>query len=332
VQRFEVLTTASAVAPDWVERRFRAMGTDAHVVVHGTDADADAAAAEVAALEARWSRFLADSDVSRCNTAAGAGPVTVAPETAALVATAVEWWRATAGCFDPTVLPALLAHGYDAPIDTVRSRPAARWSVVSAPPGRAPVRIPAVGRRPVTGPSPGGIGIVVDTERHTVRLPAGVGLDLGGIGKGAAADRVVTLLRERGVAAACVSLGGDVRAFGPGSGPHGWSVPVEDPIAPDTVWFTHPVADGAIVTTTDRFRRWQHGGRTQHHLIDPATGRPAASGLTAVVVAHPSATAAEALATAAYVAGPARAGALVTAHGGRCWTVATDGTRREEAA
>jgi thiamine biosynthesis lipoprotein len=328
VLRVEVLTTAVAPTPaHWVERRFRAMGTDVHLVLHGTDADADAGEAEIARLEARWSRFVPDSDVRRCNAAAGSGPVEVAPETAALVATAVGWWRATGGRFDPTVLPALLAHGYDDTIAAVRARPARQWSVTSAPPGLPTIRIPALGRPRATSPSPGGAGIAVDTARSTVALPAGVGLDLGGIGKGAAADRVADRLRARGVTAACVGIGGDVRAFGHGSGPHGWTVPVEDPLAPGTRWRTHPVADGAIVTTTDRFRRWHHDGRLQHHLIDPATGRPADSGLTAVVVAHPSATAAEALATAAYVAGPAHASALVRTHGGRCWTVAADGTR-----
>ena len=146
-------------------------------------------------------------------------------------------------------------------------------------------------------------------------------IDLGGIGKGTAADLVVEGLRARGVVAACLALGGDVRAFGPGSDADGWLVPVEDPRHEGTTWFTHRIADGAVATSTDRFRRWHHAGREQHHLIDPATGRPAESGLTAVVVAHPSCAAAEVLAKAAYVAGPVAAPELVERLGGRSWCV-----------
>lgn len=289
----------------------------------GSDDDADRAVAEVARLEARWSRFLPDSDLVRINAGAGRGPVAVASETAAIVADACHWWRVTDGRFDPTVLPALLDHGYDDTITAVRARPVTRWTVTSVPPGRTPLRLPTVGRRRPDAPAPGCAGITVDLTAATVALPAGVALDLGGIGKGTAADRVVELLRARGVPAACVALGGDVRAYGPGSDADGWLVPVEDPRAEGTTWFDHRIADGAIATSTDRFRRWHHAGREQHHLIDPATGRPAESGLTAVVVAHASCAAAEVLAKAAYVAGPAEADALVARLGGRAWSVRT---------
>ncbi len=299
------------------------MGTDAHLVCWGTAADADWTVAEIDRLEAHWSRFRPGSDVVRCNEAAGTGPVPVAPATAALVDAACAWWRATDGRFDPTVLPALVAHGYDDTIAAVQERPATAWSVASAPPGRAPLRLPTVGRRLPTAPTPGCAGIVVDRVAATVSLPAGVAIDLGGIGKGTAADLVTDGLRARGVTAACLSLGGDVRAYGPGTDADGWQVPVEDPLTEGSTWFVHPVADGALATSTDRYRRWHHAGREQHHLIDPATGRPAESGLTAVVVAHPSCAAAEVLAKATYVAGPTDGPPLVERLGGRAWLVPT---------
>ena len=290
------------------------MGSQTHLVLWGTDADADWAMAEVARLEQRWSRFLPGSDVTRVNRAAG-GPVAVAPETATLVATACTWWERTDGWFDPTVLDALVAHGYDVPFREVRARPVTRPVVESAPTGRRPIRIPAVGR-PLPGrPTPGCAGVTVDPAAGTIRLPPGVHLDLGGIGKGATADLVIGGLHERGVASACLSMGGDIRV----TGAAGWPVPVEDPLDEDRTWFTHLVTDGAIVTTTDRFRRWEHGGRTQHHLIDPTTGRPAETGLAAVVVAHAECATAEVLAKAAFVAGRAVGAALVARHGGEAW-------------
>ncbi len=102
------------------------MGTTAHVVVTAArepDRLAEAARARVAELEARWSRFIPTSDVSRLNALASL-PVVVAPETFALVQLAVEGWRMTGGRFDPTVLPALVAAGYDRSFDPWTAAPA----------------------------------------------------------------------------------------------------------------------------------------------------------------------------------------------------------------
>jgi thiamine biosynthesis lipoprotein len=307
----------------WVERRFPAMGSFAHLVVLGDEDDAEWAEQVVLRLERRWSRFLADSDVSRANAAAGTGAVAVADETLDLVEDAVGWWRATAGAFDPTVLHALEALGYDAPFAEVRTRPAARPVVASAPPGLPELRIPAVGCDPADLPAPGCAGIVIDRAGRTLHLPAGVGLDLGGIGKGAAADHAAAGLRARGVASACISLGGDVHAFGAGNGPggRGWTIPVEDPFDETRVLFSHVVDDGAIVTCTDRYRRWLHDGRSVHHLLDPATGRPADTGLAAVVVTDVQCARAEVLAKAAFVAGPDAGAALLERFGVQGWFV-----------
>lgn len=303
------------------------MGSRVHLVCLGSDEDVRWAAHEVARLEALWSRFLPDSDVSRVNRAAGAGPVRVAPETFALVRDACAWWAATDGWFDPTVLGALVALGYDAPFAEVRARPARAAVVRSAPRGLPTLEIPVLHRGGPGIPAPGCAGIRLDAAASTVALPAGVGLDLGGIGKGAAADRVVAGLAARGVPAACVSLGGDVRAFGAGNGPGGcgWAIPVEDPLDETRTLFTWPVGDGAVVTSTDRFRRWVHEGAEQHHLVDPTTGVPAEPGIVAVIAADRSCARAEVLAKAAFVAGPARGTALLARHGVDAWFVDTRG-------
>ena len=92
----------------------------------------------------------------------------------------------------------------------------------------------------------------------------GVGIDLGGIGKGAAADASSPGSRQRGVVAACVSLGGDVHTFGAGhdASGHGWGVPVLSPPSDGAhVMCTREIHDGAIVTSTTATRRWKHRGR-----------------------------------------------------------------------
>jgi thiamine biosynthesis lipoprotein len=137
--------------------------------------------------------------------------------------------------------------------------------------------------------------VTVDLERSTIT--AGEPIDLGGIGKGAAADLIV---RELGgdVAGGCINVGGDLRAWGePPDGATGWSVAV------DAAGVTVSVVEGAIATSSTERRRWPTVDGDAHHLIDPRTGRPAVSDLRAVTVVDESALAAEVLAKAALIAG-----------------------------
>jgi thiamine biosynthesis lipoprotein len=150
----------------------------------------------------------------------------------------------------------------------------------------------------VAEPAPGCAGIVVDHATNSIFLPDGVGIDLGGIGKGAAADRVVAGLAARGVVAACVSLGGDVRAYGSGH-------------------------DGAIVTSTSGRRQRLACGR-RNHLLDPTTGRAADTGLAAVVVTDHSTERAEVLSKAAFVAGRERGADLLARFGVDGWFIPLD--------
>ena len=95
------------------EHRCHVMGTDAHIVVHGGDRSTlDRAVERLVSLEARWSRFRPESELSRLN-AEAATAVVVSSDTARLVATAVAAWSLTGGRFDPTTGPALIAAGYD---------------------------------------------------------------------------------------------------------------------------------------------------------------------------------------------------------------------------
>jgi len=156
-------------------------------------------------------------------------------------------------------------------------------------------------------------------------LPAGVALDLGGVGKGAAADLVAAGMLARGASGACVALGGDVRVAGAGPGGDRWRVPVEHPLDETCDLLTLPLRDAAVVTSTTRYRRWVHRGREQHHLIDPRTGLPAARGVAAVVVTAPAAARAEALAKAALVRGVAAGLGLLDRAGVAAWIVTDDG-------
>lgn len=283
--------TGGVRTPVVAEARRRAMGSDAHLVVVGGRGRADdllqAGWRRVDDLERRWSRFLPGSEVSAANRGAG-GTVRVSADTLALFQRAVEGWRLTGGLFDPTVGAAVVAHGYDADIREVVARRSG-----SRPREPGPAR-PAVGMG----------GAVLDPWLPAVTLPAGVTFDPGGIGKGLAADLVVESLLAAGAAGALVNLGGDLRAAGTPPAAEGWTVAVADPRHAGRDLLRFAVPRGGVATTSPLRRRWRTATGAAHHLIDPATGRPAASAIVAATVVAGEAWWAEVVAKALYLAGP----------------------------
>ena len=256
------------------------MGSDACVsLVGGADHLVADARARIADLEARWSRFVPTSEVSQLN-AAGGPTRTVSPETFELIQRGIEAWRVTAGRFDPTVLGDILRAGYTASFDELRTTPG------SSPPSRL---------------TRGCDGIELDAVAQTVRFPAGVGFDPGGIGKGLAADLVVTELLDAGADGVCVNLGGDVRVAGTPP-EESWAIAIEHPTRADPAAVVH-LRDGAVATSSRLRRRWETGRGPAHHLIDPARGLPADVGLWTATVIAATGWQAEALAKAAFVAG-----------------------------
>jgi thiamine biosynthesis lipoprotein len=293
------------------EARLRVMGSDAHIVLVGGDPVLlDDARAHLELLEARWSRFRPSSELCRLDASPGR-PVVVSRDTFAVIAHAVEAWRLTRGRFDPTVLPALRAAGYDRDFAAVM---ADDGTVSTAP--RGPM------------PAPGCAGIVLDATVSAVTLPEGVVLDLGGIGKGYAADRVATALLGAGAEGACVNLGGDLRVVGRGPAFSGgasssWTIDVEDPLHGGTGKLL--LAEGGVATSSRLRRAWRRAGTAVHHLIEPATGASARTGLASVTIVAGETWWAEVLAKAAFVAGPEAGAALVRDAGATGLFVHDDG-------
>ena len=279
------------------------------MVVNGSPAGLHEARARIRDLERRWSRFSPSSEVSRLNEAAGRA-VVVSLETAQLVAAAVDAWRWSGGLFDPTVLPGLLAAGYDRSFERIGPNPAetARPEPPPARPG-----------------SPSGCGrIVVNPGSGLVILPAGVRIDLGGIAKGVAADWVVEQLMQ-GASGACANLGGDVRVAGEPPGDDGWVVSIEDPARSDMELMRLALSEGAVCTSSKARRRWRRHGREQHHLIDPSSGLPARSPVLATSVVAGTAQQAEVLCKAVMVAGSQRAASLLASAGASGLSVDEEG-------
>jgi FAD:protein FMN transferase len=285
------------------ERRFRAMGSDAHlIVVGGAEQLLDDACRRIDDLEQRWSRFIETSEICELNRRAGAD-VEVSAETALLVARAVEAWRLTGGGFDPTVLGAVLRAGYDVSFDAMADeKPTTHSSLIV---GCTDIRI----------------------DGRTVGLPARTGFDPGGIGKGLAADIVIGEVLAAGASGACVNLGGDLRVAG--SSPYGdaWTIAIEHPALAEPVALVGLHA-GAVATSTTLRRRWSVDGRARHHLIDPATGEPSDSDLELTTVIAAEAWIAEVMAKAVLLRGSGRAFDIVDDAQVQALTIDTSGVIR----
>jgi thiamine biosynthesis lipoprotein len=293
-------------------RTFVAMGTTVHLIgvgARGSDSDTEAqleiAEARVHRLEAQWSRFRPTSELTRINACAGT-PTTVTRETFDLIAAAVDGWHRTNGLFDPTLLAAVERVGYDRSFDEL---PADRPELAAA--SAHTVRSASCG------------DLELDADACTVCLPRGMRLDLGGIAKGYTADLVAAELTAAGLDGVGANLGGDVRVRGTAPDGGAWTVDVQDPTSTSTALALLEIDDGAIVTSTRLRRRWLVDGVEHHHLIDPRTRRSAFNGWAQVSVVAATATEAEVLAKAVFLAGPAHD--LLDASGARAVLVADDG-------
>lgn len=289
--------------PAVAERRFRAMGSDVHlVIVGGPDHLLDDAACRIEQLERLWSRFIDSSEICELNRRAG-GDVEVSIETALLVERAIEAWRLTGGGFDPTVLGDVLRAGYDISFETM---PTEKMSSPSSL---------------LTGCTD------IEIKGRTVRLPAGVGFDPGGIGKGLAADIVIGEALGAGAAGACVNLGGDLRVAGESPEGGTWTIAIEHPAIGEPLALVG-LSAGAVATSTTLRRRWNVGGSSRHHLIDPATGQPSDSDLELSTVIAGEAWIAEVLAKAVLLRGSQRAFDIIDGSGVQALTVDAAGVIR----
>src|SRR5512133_2579110 len=207
-------------------RTFECMTTGIELFLDAEDAGAaEKALADVERfffqVEARFSRFRADSELSQLNAAAGK-TTEVSPDLAELVGLALRAAQTTDGIFDPTIIDKLEAAGYDQSIELVRARETA--GAARGAQGVQPISAEA---GPLGWDSPRWAAVRLDPQRRTVSLPDSVRLALGGVSTGWAADRAAELLRPLG--SGLVNAGGDLRAWGdePAAGrAQGWLVAV----------------------------------------------------------------------------------------------------------
>ena len=244
-------------------------------------------------------RFEPESELSRLNQRAGA-TVPVSPTMSEAIAAALYAAQLSDGLVDPTLLPQIEQAGYAH----------SRVGLASADLATA---IAAAPERHSAGAHPAGTwrAIDLDAAAGTLRVPYGVQLDLGGSAKGMAVDIAARMLAHS--PAFAVDAGGDIRLGGTDPGPR--TVRIEHPLTGE-IAHEFARAGGAIATSGLRTRVWRTAGGYAHHLIDPARGTPAWTGVIQASALAPTALEAETIAKAALLLGPDRGHALLARRGG----------------
>ncbi len=264
---------------------FRAMGCHMLALIDSDDADATEALTHAPEWFEEWeaslSRFREDSELSALNRAEGK-PMRVSETMWQVIDAALCTAQESEGLITPTLLDALQAAGYDRDFDSLersgglinRSTEIGDWRAIER-----------------------------DAETRTVRLPRGMRLDFGGVAKGWAADQAAQRLST--VAPVLIDAGGDIAISGARANGEPWSVGVADPWKPESDLELLMVERGGVATSGRDYRRWQRGGKWQHHIIDPRTGAPAETDVLSATVIAPTTQQAEVAAKVALILGSA---------------------------
>lgn len=254
-----------------LERSTDAMGTTFTIVLYGSDLASmnramDAAFEEAHRLDALLSNYRPESEWSRVNREADAHPVAVSPELFRLLSDCSEYSRASEGTFDLTVGPLMRAWGFFGGDRHVPSSDQIREA------------LELVGYRHMQ----------LKARKRTVRFDRpGVQIDPGGVGKGYAVDRMVEILRAKGIRNALVAASGS-SIFGlgnPPEEPRGWPISIADPWDHRKNAAQVFLKDFSLSTSGSYEQSFRVGGHRYSHIMDPRRGVPAESAVQVTVLA-----------------------------------------------
>ena len=271
-----------------------------------------------------FNNYSDSSEISMVNQNAAASPVAVSQDFYIVLKTALDFARLTGGAFDPTVGPLVKLWGFGktprvpSQEEITAAQKLVGWQCVALQESAQTEDAPGqpegfTGQNPANGNASQDQNAGDEQETVTGQNPAagptvrftksGVRLDLGAIAKGYAADCLVDILRERGVQRASLSLGGNVYVYGKKPGGSLWSVAIRDPSKPGQNAFMLKTRDATVVTSGAYERFFEQDGKTYGHILDPATGFPAQSGLESVTIVSHNSMVADALSTSLFVLG-----------------------------
>lgn len=275
---------ASSAAP--LSKQNFVLGTLVNITLydHQSDTLIDEAFSKLSELENILSINKKDTLIDEINAHSGVSPVEVDEETYNLIEKSLYYSQLTSGAFDITIGPIVKL-----------------WNI-----GFPDFRVPSQTEIEHTLPLIDYHLVTLNKAEHSVYLEkAGMQLDLGGIGKGYAADQVAQLLRQGGVEHAIIDLGGNIYTLGDKPGNKLWTIGIQDPFNPRGESLgTISVANKSLVTSGiyERYNTAEDG-KTYHHLLNPSTGYPFDNEIAGVSIISDSSTDGDALSTSAFALG-----------------------------
>lgn len=238
---------------------------------------------EIQLLENKLSRFLPDSEISCINRSAGVKPEAISEDTFELLSAALSYSNHFPEYFQITVGPL---------VDLWKS-------------GEKSLTPPSKNEIHMTLPLVNDQELMLKSDANTAYLKnKGQSLDLGGIGKGFAGNRILEVYRQLGIKSAYSNLGGNVVALGckPDGSP--WRIGIQHPRRDDELIGSLSIIDKSVVTSGDYQRFFMDGtGKRQHHILNPVTGYPCETDLCSVTIVSDDSTQADALSTIIFAAG-----------------------------
>lgn len=288
-----------------------AMGTCFSQTVAGENAREaeNTASAAISEMDNLISRKTETSEISELNRSAGQKSVPVGAQTASLLKLSLELAKLSGGAYDPTILPLSSLWDFDDDIRTVPEE-----SKILA----------AVGLVDYSA-------LQLDESAGTAFLAkSGMGVDLGGVGKGAACDAAVAAYEAAGVRCGLISAGGSsIGLFGIKTDGSLWRVAVRDPKTPDSDAGTVgelSLASGYLSTSGVYERCFEQDGILYHHLLNPKTGYPQNNGLLSVTVTASGGALSDGLSTACFMLGIEKSAALLEHYGAGAVFICEDGS------
>jgi thiamine biosynthesis lipoprotein len=295
------------VQGDYYRVRCRAMSTPVNLAFVTASAsvakDFQSAAVDwIGRFEARYSRFLPGSIVGQINSSSGGDWNAIDEDADRLLSVCGEMHRLTRGVFDAAALPLLRI-----------------WNWKVDPP-RIPNESAILDALEISG------WHRVQRRPRGIRLPiAGMGIDLGGIGKEFAVDHLVAMAHEHGISDVMIDIGQDIRVAGHPPGKDAWYIGLEEPDHPGNCWTGLRLTDQAVATSGDYFRSFKIGEKRYGHILDPRSGLPVSNTCESVSVIAPSCVLAGILSTAGFILGAEEGLDLIREHRGveACLTTET---------
>lgn len=302
--------------PQRLESVDTAMGTVIQQSIYTLETDSPAVE-EIDGLlrqleEQELSRRLETSEVWAVNQSAGAEEgIELSPELAEIMSDCLELWSRSEGAFDVTI-------GTVVSLWDIDGWAAGEREGAFAPPGEEELRLALE--------SCGSAKLELAGTR--LFMPEGVQLDLGAVGKGIALNRIFSYLEEKeAITGAVISVGGSVLTYGEKPDGSSWRVGIANPAdTSSNIGILSLEGQWCVSTSGDYERYVELDGVRYHHILDPATGFPADSGVSGVTILSKDGFLSDALSTACFILGPEKGIGLAEEYGAEVLFVGTDGS------